>query len=179
MAELNQKERSTGADVWPQVSVRPFVFSMNMAEPFTFNMNPIFAALMDKRSREAGGVPRSRVAQEGAGGAGRAPVLQAELGQALGQRDHEVPGADREAGCGDRERARRSAARRDPDLAVLENLETRFRSILANDDQDAIGWLLQQDGMLIGLSDAGAHVGNCATRAWRPTCSASGYATAA
>ena len=48
MAELNQKERSTGADVWPQVSVRPLVFSMNMVEPFTFNMNPIFAALMDK-----------------------------------------------------------------------------------------------------------------------------------
>src|SRR5206468_3304742 len=48
MAELNHKERSTGADVWPQVSVRPLVFSMNMVEPFTFNMNPIFAALMDK-----------------------------------------------------------------------------------------------------------------------------------
>src|SRR4029450_2313569 len=28
MAELNQKERSTGADGWPQVSVRPLVFSM-------------------------------------------------------------------------------------------------------------------------------------------------------
>ncbi|HMG28131.1 MAG TPA: amidohydrolase family protein, partial [Acidimicrobiia bacterium] len=27
MAELNSKERSTGADVWPQVSVRPLVFS--------------------------------------------------------------------------------------------------------------------------------------------------------
>src|SRR5947207_2964734 len=52
MAELNQKERSTGADVWPQVSVRPLVFSMNMAEPFTFNMNPIFAALMDKTVEE-------------------------------------------------------------------------------------------------------------------------------
>jgi len=44
------------------------------------------------------------------------------------------------------------------DLACSENLETRFRSILANDDEDAIAWLLQQDGMLIGLSDAGAHV---------------------
>src|SRR3989442_1076162 len=33
MAELNSKERATGADVWPQVSVRPLVFSMNMAEP--------------------------------------------------------------------------------------------------------------------------------------------------
>ncbi len=48
MTELNHKERATGADVWPQVSVRPLVFSMNMAEPFTFNMNPMFAALMDR-----------------------------------------------------------------------------------------------------------------------------------
>ncbi len=34
-----------------------------------------------------------------------------------------------------------------------------MRTILANDDEDMIGTLLQADGMLIGLSDAGAHVG--------------------
>src|SRR5207245_5243659 len=48
MAELNSKERAAGADVWPQVSVRPLTFSMTMAEPFTFNMNPVFAKLMGK-----------------------------------------------------------------------------------------------------------------------------------
>src|SRR4029077_19230270 len=32
-------------------------------------------------------------------------------------------------------------------------------SVLANDDEEMIEQLLVQDGMLIGLSDAGAHVG--------------------
>jgi N-acyl-D-amino-acid deacylase len=35
-----------GAEVWPQVSCRPLVFQMNLAEPFTLNMRPSFAKLM-------------------------------------------------------------------------------------------------------------------------------------
>ena len=34
-----------------------------------------------------------------------------------------------------------------------------MRTILANDDEEMIATLLRQEGMLIGLSDAGAHVG--------------------
>src|SRR5919106_1806568 len=48
MAELNTRERAAGADVWPQVSVRPLTFQMHLIEPFTFNMVPIFAELMGK-----------------------------------------------------------------------------------------------------------------------------------
>ena len=44
------------------------------------------------------------------------------------------------------------------ELALDEDLTTRFRSILANDDEEMIEQLLGQEGMLIGLSDAGAHV---------------------
>ncbi len=39
--------RADGVEVWPQVSCRPLVFQMNLAEPFTLNMRPSFAALMD------------------------------------------------------------------------------------------------------------------------------------
>jgi N-acyl-D-amino-acid deacylase len=44
------------------------------------------------------------------------------------------------------------------EISVAEGLEPRFRSTLANDDFDTIADLLQQDGVLMGLSDAGAHV---------------------
>ena len=44
-------------------------------------------------------------------------------------------------------------------LSLEENLETRFRYVQANDDEEGIAHLLQQDQMAIGLSDAGAHVG--------------------
>jgi N-acyl-D-aspartate/D-glutamate deacylase len=159
MAELNHKERSTGADVWPQVSVRPLVFSMNMVEPFTFNMNPIFASLMDKTVDEKLAAFRDpewrKKAQEeldeprffkpnweklSVSETTKYPELIGKPVAALA-RERGVPPLDAML-----------------DLACSESLETRFRSILANDDEDAIGWLLQQDGMLIGLSDAGAHV---------------------
>ena len=44
------------------------------------------------------------------------------------------------------------------DISLDENLETRFRSTLANNDPEAIAWLLRQEGVLIGLADSGAHV---------------------
>src|SRR5688572_4311986 len=38
--------RAEGVEVWPQVSCRPLVFQMNLAEPFTLNMRESFKALM-------------------------------------------------------------------------------------------------------------------------------------
>ena len=44
--EDNDAARAEGGQVWPQISVRPLVFQMNLREPFTFNMAPAFAELM-------------------------------------------------------------------------------------------------------------------------------------
>ena len=44
------------------------------------------------------------------------------------------------------------------DLSLAENLETRFWSVLANNDPEAIATLLPQDTVLLGLADSGAHV---------------------
>ena len=44
------------------------------------------------------------------------------------------------------------------DLALEENLETRFSSVLANNDPEAIATLLPQDTVLLGLADSGAHI---------------------
>ncbi|MDQ2754904.1 MAG: amidohydrolase family protein, partial [Actinomycetota bacterium] len=44
--------RQRGVDVWPQVSCRPLVFQMNLAEPFTLNMRPSFARLMGRSIEE-------------------------------------------------------------------------------------------------------------------------------
>ena len=43
------------------------------------------------------------------------------------------------------------------DLALAEDLGTRFRVVLANDDEDELAVLLKDDRLLLGLSDAGAH----------------------
>ena len=42
-------------------------------------------------------------------------------------------------------------------VGLDEELATRFRVVLVNDDQDSIDKLLQADSLLVGLSDAGAH----------------------
>jgi N-acyl-D-aspartate/D-glutamate deacylase len=44
------------------------------------------------------------------------------------------------------------------DISLEEDLQTRFWSVLANDDADAIAWLLRREGTLLGLADSGAHV---------------------
>src|SRR6185295_7125944 len=44
------------------------------------------------------------------------------------------------------------------EIAVAEDLKTRFRAYIANDDVDAVAHLLTHDSVALGLSDAGAHV---------------------
>jgi N-acyl-D-aspartate/D-glutamate deacylase len=44
------------------------------------------------------------------------------------------------------------------ELALAEDLETRFRAYIANDDVDAVAHLLTHEHVALGLSDAGAHV---------------------
>ena len=44
------------------------------------------------------------------------------------------------------------------DISLEDDLQTRFWSVLANDDPEGIEWLLPRDGVLLGLADSGAHV---------------------
>jgi N-acyl-D-aspartate/D-glutamate deacylase len=44
------------------------------------------------------------------------------------------------------------------ELALTEDLATRFRAYIANDDVDAVGELLTHEQVVLGLSDAGAHI---------------------
>jgi N-acyl-D-aspartate/D-glutamate deacylase len=43
------------------------------------------------------------------------------------------------------------------ELALAEDLHTRFRVVIANDNESRLGQLLSDDRTLLGLSDAGAH----------------------
>jgi N-acyl-D-aspartate/D-glutamate deacylase len=133
---------------------------MTLAEPFTFNTVPAFRSLMDRPVAERLAAYRDpawrRTAQE-----------QLETGRVFRprwatvtiaeSRDHpELEGRD-VAGLA----AERGVEPLDAllEVAVAEDLTTRVRTVLANNNEDEIADLLQQDGMLIGLSDAGAHVG--------------------
>src|SRR5690606_16496139 len=45
------------------------------------------------------------------------------------------------------------------EISIAEDFAPRFRDTIANDDPAVIADLLTQDGLVLGLSDAGAHVG--------------------
>ncbi len=159
--ETHRAGMATGAEVWPQVSCRPLAFSQTMVEPFTLNTNPVFAELMPKsidERRAAYSDPswRQRVRTAWDNKQGLIPrwdsyevmesVASPEL---IGQRISVIA---EQAGS-------------DPfdtllDLALLEpGLQLRFKAMVANDDEAGVEKLLQVEGCTLGLSDAGAHVG--------------------
>ena len=157
--EVHKKGLAAGADVWPQVSCRPLSFSQTLVEPFTLNTNPVFAELMPKsiderRAAYADPAWRQRVRTAWENKQGLVPrwesyeVMEAAHSpEAVGKRLTDL------AGGGDPFDTLLELALLEPDLKV------RVKALLANDDQDGVAMLLQTEGCTLGLSDAGAHVG--------------------
>lgn len=154
--------RAEGVEVWPQVSCRPLVFQMNLREPFTFNMRDAFKELMDRpveqrmaAYRDPAWRARAWEEMQGRAGKGALPInfdslLVAESSSHPELVDRKVTDIAQEWGVTPLDVML--------DVSLAENLETRFWSVLANNDPDAIAWLLPQENVLIGLADSGAHV---------------------
>jgi N-acyl-D-aspartate/D-glutamate deacylase len=158
-SKLNDEETARGADVWPQVSCRKITMQLRMADPFQFNQAASFAALMGKPRATRLAAYRDRVWRERA---------RAELEKtALPPRWESIELAETEkhAALIGRRVAELAAERGSTpfdvmlDLSLDENLETRFRCIQSNDDEEGIAHLLRSRHVVLGLSDAGAHVG--------------------
>jgi N-acyl-D-aspartate/D-glutamate deacylase len=158
--EANKAARAEGIEVWPQVSCRPLTFQMNLREPFTFNMRASFQELMDRPVEERMAAYRdpawrARAYEELAGRTGALPTNFDALLVAESTKHPELV---------DRKIVDLAAERNQTpldvmlDLSLDEDLETRFWSVLANNDPDAIATLLPEDTVLLGLADSGAHV---------------------
>ncbi|MFL6206321.1 MAG: amidohydrolase family protein [Acidimicrobiales bacterium] len=149
--------RATGVDVWPQVSCRPLVFQMNLAEPFTLNMRDSFKRLMGKSRTERMEAYADPSWRAMAWSDVEGKVDWTSLSVAESERRPEVVGRlvmDLAAERGDGTTALDVML----DLSLEDDLRTRFWSVLANNDPDGIAWLLPRDGVLLGLADSGAHV---------------------
>lgn len=157
MAERNSQLRAEGADVWPQMAVRPLVFQFTMAEPFNFDTVPAFAELhavgTDERKRRYADPEWRRAAQDALDHGPIRPqwhkIIIAEttarpdlLERSLADVAAEWGASPIDVAC---------------EVALADGLATRFRGVLANDDPDGIAALLAYDDLVIGLSDAGAH----------------------
>ncbi|MHB1583105.1 MAG: N-acyl-D-amino-acid deacylase family protein [Acidimicrobiales bacterium] len=156
---LHEESLARGVDVWPQVTPRPLTMQFTMESPFSLNVSAVFGELMDKdrgariaayadpawRARAAADLeevpmkPRWETCEISE--SPTAPELE-------GRRVDEVA---RERGAGPLDVI--------CELALADDLATRFRIYIANDDPASVGPLLTHDHVALGLSDAGAHVG--------------------
>src|ERR1700684_3720342 len=133
---------------------------MNLSEPFTLNMRPTLAALMGKSKEERVAAYRDPAWRASAwedvnGKAGGFPLNWAAISVAESRShpelaDHPVAVVAKERGCTPLDVML--------DVSLDDALEARFWSVLANDDPEAIAWLLPRDNVLLGLADSGAHV---------------------
>ena len=148
-----------GAQVWPQVSPRPLKFSISMVEPFTLNVIPSFAALMKedlgtRLAAYADAAFRDRCRTEWATERTLVPRWDTYVLSECASRPELV--GRRLSDIAEREGTTPFDALLD--LAAREP-EIRVDCILANDDPDAVAHILTQEHCTLGLSDAGAHVG--------------------
>jgi N-acyl-D-aspartate/D-glutamate deacylase len=149
-----------GVEVWPQVSCRPLVFQMNLSEPFTLNARPSFAALMGQSHAQRTAAYRdpswrARAWEDVSGTGGAIPVNWGNISVAHSAShpdlaDRPLVGLAQERGCTPLDVLL--------DISLEDDLETRFWSVLANNDPEGIAWLLPRDNVLLGLADSGAHV---------------------
>jgi len=158
--ERHLEGRREGADVWVQVTCRPIVQRIVMLEPTPFYQMPAFAELVK--------IPEPERGRLFADTAWRARVVeQFDSGQWINPRWQTFSVAESAAhpeleGRSVLEIAEeRGSTPWDVvcDVALAEDLATRFEVVFANDDEEGVRELLQGDGCILGLSDAGAHIG--------------------
>ena len=155
----HEKARAEGQDVWVQVTCRPILQQISMREPTPFYQLAVFgefvAAPPEERERfYADPEWRKRAWEEFSGGKlnprwGSFLVAESDAHPELCGRSVAEIAAER--GCTPWDVV--------SDVALADRLETRFQVTFANDDEAGVSLLMCGEGAIMGLSDAGAHVG--------------------
>jgi N-acyl-D-aspartate/D-glutamate deacylase len=158
--EAHLAGRSNGADVWVQVTCRPITQQVLMVEPTSFYTMGSFKELValshDRRADlfadrgwrarvqadlDANGLLTTRWESMALVESATHPEL---LGSTIGAIARARGTSPWDTLC---------------DIAYDDKLATRVEITFANDDVEGVSRLLQGEGCIMGLSDAGAHVG--------------------
>jgi N-acyl-D-amino-acid deacylase len=152
--------RRAGADVWAQVTCRPIVQQIVMREPTSFYQMPAFAELAalphaDRPKLYADRAWRARVSEQFDSrkwidpGWPTVTISESKAHPELVGRSVQTLADARGVSPFDVV----------ADVSLADDLLTRFEIVFANDDVEGVGRLLTSEGCILGLSDAGAHVG--------------------
>jgi N-acyl-D-aspartate/D-glutamate deacylase len=157
--ERHTEGRRSGADVWVQVTCRPIVQQILMNEPTPFYQMPAFADLVatpvaERHRLYRDPAWRARVYDEFESSKwvnpGWPTFIVAESAAHPELMGRSVASIARERGCTPFDVV--------ADVALDDDLLTRFEVTFANNDAEGISLLVQGDGCIMGLSDAGAHI---------------------
>ena len=147
-----------GVRVYPQVTCRPLTFQVSMAEPTTFYMLPAFASIAAANPDDRPAIYRDPEWR-------RAACAELDSGAYVDVRWHTfvVSESADEAVLGRSLAVLADEENRHPlavalDIALRDGLATRFTINFANNDPAAVSTLLREPGLVLGLSDAGAHI---------------------
>ena len=168
LLDLNARGWKNGQTVWPQVTSRPVVMSFSLAKPTQFHVNTEFNALVSasiaqRRAAYADPSWRARASVSWraervvAGSTANAEPLWGRLviSESLAHPeliDRQLNEVALERGVSPLDLLL--------DLAMEEpNLDLHVKYIMFNDDVEAVKEILREPGCTMGLSDAGAHVG--------------------
>jgi N-acyl-D-aspartate/D-glutamate deacylase len=152
-----ERQAGLGGEVWPQIACRPLVMQVSLADPFPFASAASFKEIL--------ALPRDQRAGLYADPSWRARARQ-DVGGVWGTRWSKTTIQETEKFSEWRNGptlVELAASREsDPfdlmvDLSLEEDLATRFRIVLANDDEEDLANLLRDERAVLGLSDAGAH----------------------
>jgi N-acyl-D-aspartate/D-glutamate deacylase len=155
---LHRKEFAAGTRVHPQATCRPITFQVSFAQPMVLYPVPAFGELSAMTVDE-------RAARY------RDPAWRERAVRELGSRQWVDPNWEkfrvaetgRHTALVGRTLADVAAERGEEplatalDLTLEDGMATRFDVVFANDDVDLLTRVLNADGCLLGLSDAGAH----------------------
>ncbi len=157
-AKIHAEGVARGANVWPQVTPRPLVIQFVMSEPFLFAGAQLFADLIGKSREE-------RISSYADSEWRKKALAQLDsiaikprwdamtidesnnpdlIGRKLGELARERGESPLDTLCA---------------ISLEEDLTVRVSQPVANDDEEVVGQLLNIEGAVLGLSDAGAHVG--------------------
>ena len=156
--DLHEAAVARGQQVWPQVTPRPLTMQFTMESPFSLNVSKVFGDLMD-RPRDARiaayGDPRWRTAAaddlERVTMKPRWETCEVSESERFPELEgRRVDDLARERGC--------SPLDVICEVALGDDLKTRFRIYIANDEPESVAELLSHERVALGLSDAGAHL---------------------
>ena len=160
VVQWHEEGLSRGANVWPQVTPRPLTMQFTLADAYNLNVGEVFAELM-------------KVGRDVRKAAFRDPEWRA---RAFDDLEHNATGMKprwETYEISETEQFPELVGRRVTDIArerngspldvmcelsLAEDLQTRFRAYIANEEPEAVAQLLNEEHVVLGLSDAGAHV---------------------